>query len=351
MTLRLGLVSLLALAIAAPVAATPTARPARTGTEEAAETAVALLHAAVEAPRRISFVAQVQLLSIGSHGSTASIFRVEHRAPDLTRRWYLAPQNLYGDFTISRAHTTYAIDVRSRRVVVTPHDAFGLHFGWSRNLPLLVANYRPAIGPDDEVAGRPTDVVTLVNRYTGATTMRLWVDERTDLMLRREIYSSDGSVVLQMRFDAVRFTNAIPLATFTLPAHYERTAGPNREMPSNDPLHVMAVSGLAVRAPRYLPEGFTPVAADLDNVKGVRTLHVLYSDGLRTISLFENARGAAVDMSGYHPVSTTVGALSAQYVEDGPTTLLAWSQGALHFALVGDLNRDELERIAASLAQ
>jgi len=40
---------------------------------------------------------------------------------------------------------------------------------------------------------------------------------------------------------------------------------------------------------------------------------------------------------------------TAQYVEQGPTTLLAWSEHGLHFALVGELSRTELIKIAASV--
>lgn len=314
------------------------------------EGALTLLQATVAAPRHVSFVAQVELLTIGAHGSQASVFRVEHRAPDLTRRWYVSPPNLYGDWTLSRGTSTYAVDVRRRHVVVTPNETFGLHYGWSRNIGLLMHNYAPVAGPTQQVAGRTVRTIALVNRYTGATTMRLWIDAQTNVTLRREVYASTGSLVSQMRFDEVRFTAEIPSATFALPAHYSTTHGPSRGVPSDNPASIMALAGFPARAPHYLPEGFTPVAADLAQENGIRTLHLLYSDGLRTVSLFENARGAAVDMSGYRASSFSIGSVHGETVDEGSTTLLAWSQGSLHFALVGDLNRDELERIAASIS-
>jgi negative regulator of sigma E activity len=316
---------------------------------ERTETALSLLHAAVDAPQHVSFVGQVELLEIGSHGSEASIFRVEHRAPDLTRRWYLAPRNLYGDSTISRSDTVYAIDVEHKQIVVTQNEAFGIHFGWARNLGLLIQNYRPVSEPDQTVAGRPVDVIRLVNRYSGATTMRLWTDENTNLMLRREVYASDGSVVLQMHFDSVRFTNDIPVSTFATPKGYRIVNGPSRGAATNNPYTVIAKAGFTPRAPHYLPEGFVAVGADLADQKGVHILHLLYSDGLRTVSLFENAKGAAVDASGYRTQRLSVGHLSVQAVDQGATTLLAWSDGRLHYALVGDLGESELEKIAASI--
>lgn len=311
--------------------------------------ALALLQRAADSPRHISFVGQVELLTIGSHGSQASIFHVEHRAPDLTRRWYISPPDLYGDWEVARGNTTYAVDVTRRRIVVTHNEAFGVHYGWRHDLTLLQHNYSAVLGPPAEVTGHRAQTVSLVNRYTGATTMRLWIDAATGLMLQRQVFSTNGALVVQMHFDDVRFTNDIPASTFSLPRNYATVAGPSRGVPSTDPARVMAQAGFAAREPRYLPEGFVPIAADLADENGVRTLHLLYSDGLRTVSLFENARGAAVDMSGYRPVPVTDGALRGEAVEEGPTTLLAWSQGNLHFALVGDLNREELEKIARSL--
>ncbi len=342
MTLRRTLTLLLVLAAGAQ---------AQAATAQTDAKAIALLHAAAEAPLHVSFVAQVELLTIGSHGSDASVFRVDHRAPNLTRRWYLAPSNLYGDWVLSRGGSTYAVDVKRRRIVVTRNDAFGVHVGWRHNLALLTRNYAPVMGRDAQVAGRPVHTISLVNRYTGLTTMRLWIDAATGLMLQRQVYATNGSLVVQMHFDDVRPTNGIPPSTFDLPSNYAQIAGPSHGIPDDDPNRVIARCGFQSRVPHYLPEGFTPVAADLGNESGVRTLHILYSDGLRTVSLFENARGAAVDMSGYHPVALTVGPLNVESVDRGPTTLLAWSQGSLHYALVADLTREDLEKIALSLAR
>ena len=311
--------------------------------------ALALLQAAAEAPRHVSFTGQVEFLTIGAHGSQASVFRVDHLAPGLTRRWYVSPPNLHGDWAVSRGNSIYSVDVKHRRIVFTPNESFGLHYGWDRNLSLLTRNYEPVVGAPTQIAGRSAYTIALVNRYTHATTMRVWIDAQTDLMLERQIYTSNGSLVAQMLFDSVRFTGAIPVSTFTLPSNYTIAPGPSRGLPSIDPSDIMARAGFAVRAPHYLPEGFTPIAADLAQENGVRTLHLLYSDGLRTFSLFENARGSAVDMSGYRQTPFAIGSVRGQLVDRGAEMLLAWSQGSLHFALVGDLSRDELERIAASI--
>jgi hypothetical protein len=169
--------------------------------------------------------------------------------------------------------------------------------------------------------------------------------------LQKERYSPTGSVSHQMRFENIRFTNDLPSQLFQVPSSgYSRVNGPSHGIPSNDLQAVVRTAGFKALGPKYLPEGFLPIAGDVSEIKGVRTLHLLYSDGLRTVSLFENARGAAVDMSAYKVEQTSVRSHSAQYVVDGPTTLLAWAQNNLHFALVGEISRSELTRIASSVA-
>jgi len=277
------------------------------------------------------------------------LFRVEHLAPDKTRRWYLAPESLYGDSIISRGTMEYDVDVHRNRVVVARNDALDDQVALDDNFGLLLHNYNAVMAPDTSVAGRRAYQVLLVNKYTGETVIRLAVDAQTKLVLERDRFGSTGTVTGQMRFEQVRFTSAIPEQTFEIPSGMKQIRGQDESLPSNDLRAVVKAAGFRALGPKYLPEGFVPMAGEVNDVKGVRTLHLLYSDGLRTVSLFENARGAAVDMSRYTAHATKIRSHDAQYVRDGSTTLLAWTDGNLHFALVGELTLAELVRIGSSV--
>ncbi|MEO9263427.1 MAG: DUF4367 domain-containing protein [Candidatus Baltobacteraceae bacterium] len=314
-----------------------------------AEAPGALLRQAMEAPSNTSYVGEVQTLRFGAQKSDAAIYRIEHRAPDLTRRWYLAPQDLYGDSIISRGETTYSIDVNRARVVVTRDDSIDDQVAQDDNFALLNANYVAVYGPDETLDGRPVKIVLLNNKHTGETTMRVRIDQQTKLVVSKEQYASNGSLVAQTRFQALRYTNSIPTAIFDVPKTMPRVSGPSRGIPSNNLAGLVKSAGFAAQGPKYLPEGFVPAAGDIAEIKGVRSLHLLYSDGIRTVSLFQNAKNVAVDMSRYRPSDTRVENNDAQYVQEGPTTLLAWSEAGLHLALVGDLNLEELKKIAASV--
>jgi len=299
----------------------------------------------------ISYAGRLENVRFGSSRSEATIYRIEHRAPNLTRRWYIAPQSLYGDWTVMRGSQSYNVDVRHRQVIVSTNAVVGDQVTLADNVGLLMSNYRPLLGSPDTIAGRPAAEIALMNRYTGQIAMRVWIDKQTHLVLEKESYAPNGSVIAHMRFDKIRYANDLPAAIFEAPrlTGFAIVRGLSHGAPTNDFGSVVRAAGFQARSPKYLPEGFLPVTGDVSDIKGIRTLHLLYSDGIRTISLFENNRGAAVDLSRYKAQSTRVENHDAQYVQDGPTTLLTWAETGLHFTLVGDLSRTELARIAASV--
>ena len=317
----------------------------------AQENANRLLRAGIDAPNSVSYVGQVQNVEFGQTRADATIFRIEHKSPDLTRRWYVAPQSLYGDSIISHGDTSYNVDVKHNRIIVSKDDAIDDQVAMDDNFSLLSHNYRSVLGPDETIAGRRTLSVLLVNKYTGQTVMRVWLDAETNLVLQKERYANNGSITYQMRFDQIRYTNAMPSAIFDVPRKgFARLRGADHGAPSSDIANIVRMAGFPARFPQHIPNGFTPVEGVVADVKGVRTIHLLYSDGVRTISLFENAHDSAVDMSRYQVHTADVHGNEARYVNEGPTTLLAWGQGGLHFTLVGELSRDELLKIAGSIA-
>lgn len=316
----------------------------------AAQPAMDALRAAIAAPKHVSYIGEMQVLRFGAHASQAEIYRIEHRAPNLTRRWYVAPQALYGDSIISRGEHTYSIDVKHDVVTTTEDDALDDQIAEDDNFAVLAANYSAAFGPVETLDGRPVRDILVTNKYTGQVTMRVKIDTHTNVVLDKEIYAANGSLAAQTRFEHIRYTNDIPPGIFAIPRGMRVIVGPTRAIPSNNVANLVKQAGFAARGPKYLPEGFTPVEGDVSVVRGVRTLQLLYSDGIRSVSLFQNHGNAATGFAKMRARATKIGTHDAKYAEDGPTTLLAWSAGGLHFTLVGDLSREELVKIAASVS-
>jgi outer membrane lipoprotein-sorting protein len=339
---RLGLaLGLLALGLPAPgSAATPASAPdGRT-----------LVIAAVAAPKHVSFVGQVSTIRSGGVNAFAVVETIQHRAPDQTRRTFLAPQSLYGQYVISRGADSWDVDESRKRVVITENKAAVDPVEVVDDVALVDTNYRAMRTASDNVADRRTDVVDLINRYTGERTMRLWIDSETHVVLAKEAYHSDGSLAWRTRYDAIRYTDAIPAELFrqSVPDDFVRVRGRSYEQPT-DFAQAAASAGFKPITPKYLPEGFSLFGANVSTIRGIRSLHLIYSDGIRPVSLFENPTDRAIDFGTMKTHTTSFDGHSASYVRDGPTLLLAWREHGLAFALVGDLELREMVSIATSV--
>lgn len=313
------------------------------------EPADGLVFDAMTAPASISYAATVQVVNIGNQDSQAWVYRVEHRAPDLTERTYLSPPRLHGDEIVTRGRQSDFVDVHHRRIFATQNSAAGDQIARDDNYLLLRANYRAVKQSPEAFAGRPVRDVALINKYTNHVTMVVRVDEQTKLVLDKQLFSADGSLVHEVRFEDVRISPNVPDSDFDLPRGYATVREPSYAVPSKDVAGIVRNAGFSARVPSFLPDGFSAVDGHVIDVKHVPTLHVLFSDGIRTVSLFESAGDAAVDMQSLHPHALSLSGRDARYAEQGPDALLAWSDGTLHFALLGDLRLEELKRIAASL--
>src|SRR5437667_5974978 len=96
-----------------------------------------LLRQAVDAYSKLSYVGQIQNVDFGTSRANAVLFRIEHRAPNFTRRWYLAPASLYGDSIISRGTMEYDVDVHKSRIVVARNNALDDQVALDDNFGLL----------------------------------------------------------------------------------------------------------------------------------------------------------------------------------------------------------------------
>lgn len=304
---------------------------------------------AMVAPQSVSYVGSVQAVSIANDGSQAYVYRIEHRAPNLTLRTYLSPPRLRGDEIVTRGQQSSFVDVRHRRVQASDNAAADDQIARDDNYLLMRANYRAVKRSAESFDGRQVRDVALINKYTNRVTMFVRIDEQTKLVLDKQQFASDGSMIDEMRFEDVRVNSVVPDADFSVPHDFAVVPGPSFGVPSKDVSEVVRSAGFSARVPTFLPDGFSPVDGHVIAVKRIPTLHVLFSDGIRTVSLFESSGSADLDLRPMHPRTVSVSGHDARYAEQGPTALLAWADGSLHFALLGDLRLEELKRIAASL--
>jgi sigma-E factor negative regulatory protein RseB len=145
-------------------------------------------------------------------------------------------------------------------------------------LPAPDAAWALDLGPTAEVAGRPALVVR-ARDDDGRVRARFFVDEATDVLLRRDVLGRDGRVVRSVRFIQVRLATGTP----AVPTPPPPTPGP----PAVDDVP------RSFRAPEELAPGFRLLGRYLHPDGAVQ---LFYADGLFTLSVFEQE--GVVDWSG-----------------------------------------------------
>ena len=160
----------------------------------------ALLSAAISAPSDVSYVGVVEVVRMGSHAAEAEVYRVEHRAPNLTRRVYTAPSGLSGDSVVSKGDLAFSIDAKRHRIVETRNGALDDPLALNADYALLLENYRVSRKGSEVFDGRRAIDLVLINKFTRRITMLVRIDEASKLVLDKEEFAPDGSLVSELRF-------------------------------------------------------------------------------------------------------------------------------------------------------
>jgi negative regulator of sigma E activity len=306
-----------------------------------------LVSQASTAPGTLTYSGVVQSIVFDNDNAEAVVYRIEHRAPDVTERVYLAPEKLKGNMVLVRGARGYFVDPKRHRVVETLNDAVLDPVDRAEDYALVRLNYRTNARSDESFDGRRVKVVGLTNKYTGTTTMVMRIDRSTKLVLDRQEYSVGGTLLSETRFQEVRFAASLPDADFQLPGGYTTVNGPQFGTSTRNVSQLAGTAGFAARVPKSLPEGFAAIEGHVSKERAGPTVHVLYSDGIRTVSIFENANGSSIPTPDATP--THVGHNDGEYLQRGRNMLLTWNDGTRQYTLVGDVGIDELKKLAASL--
>ena len=210
-----------------------------------------------------------------------------------------------------------------------------------RLLQALVDSYSLRRADPGRCAGRTAEVVEAVR--DGDVAGRFWVDRESGLLLRREVYDDEGRRVRSSAFvDLLLGESGPPMADGT---SRPSSRGSRRAVPLGR-LADMRDDGWHV--PTELPGGLRLFeartgAGDRDG----RVLHLAYSDGLSTASLFVQS-GTPGDRPPEGFVQRDVGG-HATWVRDGAPERVVWGGGGRVWTLVTDAPVNDVDAVVAAL--
>jgi len=311
------------------------------------------LREAQAAEQNLCFRATVNTATFGGAGPASSQVIV-CRKPGAGRWEYQAPA-LRGWVVIEKGSDVIRLDPARRTATVERAPAGGTA------LDLLLKNHEVTAEKAEDVAGRMADVLAVRERQTGRLAKKLWVDQETALVVRSESYDSDGKLASLTVYDRIEWNPKLEDSLFEVPAGWQRVGADDDRERHWDRDALSKEVGFEVREPAYVPAGYTLDGFHLFRCRrGIPSAHLRYVDGLRSVSIFEQAGGCP---RGGGPAGKGGGKgrgggrgrggggwrCGCELVAGQQGEMLVKHTDGMTLILVGHLPKAELEKIADSI--
>lgn len=215
--------------------------------------------------------------------------------------------------------------------------------GRAEALRLLARNYALATAGSATVAGREVDLVEVRHREdtgAGALAARFWLDRDSGVLLRREAYDESGRTVRASSFLDVSIGEPVRMPDVALRL-------PDAEDGRMGPQGVAAMRAQGWFCPRELAEGLILLEARALEDDSGPIVHLVYSDGLATVSVFEQ-RGH-LDGSALEGFRTARLGDGVVHVRDGMPRHVVWVAEGTVYTVVADASAETTAAVVAAL--
>jgi sigma-E factor negative regulatory protein RseB len=312
------------------VAAGPALAAPREDPEEAA--ALVLLTEAAQASRTLSYSGTQYVATWGPAATTTTLVEVQH-APGRGARVRTTAE------TDAREPVVLASGVLDEQLLDVLRDRYVLRLAGQGHCAGRAAHvveaHRPgAAGSESTVAGR------------------FWIDHETGLLLRREVFDRQGR---RLRSSAFLDLDVRPASSAVLPVLLRSAAGQHDAGEPVAPARLRRLRAEGYAVPERLPGGFVLFDARSRVHDGSRSgadgggevLHLAYSDGLSTTSLFSQPG----ELGGTPPAGFRPRAVAGEQVwasGDAPQRMV-WPGGGRVWTLVSDAPDDAVTEAVGAL--
>jgi sigma-E factor negative regulatory protein RseB len=235
------------------------------------------------------------------HGADASVMRIVHRVDGGVATERITAMDEVGREIIRSGDEITCIFPDQNEVLVETRtdDNQGtspLRKQFARDARFDDRLYRLAIASGGKLVGRDTRVVTIRPTDNFRYGYRLWLDRATAMPLKVQVAADDGIVVEQLLFSDISLPDRIPASavqpSVTIDSFTWRRSKP-------DVAVAQAGSPVASWRATALPPGFTLQAVRAQRAGATATPleHLVYSDGVATVSVFIEAGVSPVEQA------------------------------------------------------
>lgn len=210
--------------------------------------------------------------------------------------------------------------------------------------------YSVRIVPSGRIAGRESRALEFSPRHAGTRPRRLvWVDAETGLILRTEVYGTDNRLSWLSVFEELDYHPAFDASAFRMQVPAGARVVESDAGPCLEPADAGILAGLPAPLPAYLPQGFVRQCIRARRQNGYGEIQVIFGDGLSVLSLFASTSFHDPGVGSAAAPVAALGAGTGRWHVKGLVSGLSWREPWAHLALLGELSRSELYRVASSV--
>jgi sigma-E factor negative regulatory protein RseB len=157
-------------------------------------------------------------------------------------------------------------------------DKPGLHPILPENLDKLVDLYTIKQLGDERIAGRETSVLKVEPKDDYRYGYKYWLDNDTGVLLKCDLLDENDEIVEQMMYTFFKDHTDVPASAFSIPeleGYAQQVLNKDKGKPADTGWHVADI-----------PDGFMLTQSSVRSSEEGESLHLLYSDGLASVSVF-----------------------------------------------------------------
>jgi len=213
----------------------------------------------------------------------------------------------------------------------------------SQALALLTDQYTLRVADPIRCIGREATVVEATPIDGDRVAGRFWIDDQSGLLLRHELYDSAGHAVRSTSFlDLDVVTGSSPPRTLSTT---NQSTPQDRGLLDADDLEDLRDDGWVL--PAVLPSGMVLYRARAVDVDGGEAVHLTYSDGLFSLSLF--AQRGQLDASELRGFSAEKVGTAEVHTRSGLYRQVVWAAGDTVYTIVSDTPDTRLMQVVEVL--
>lgn len=287
-------------------------------------TGMHLLDRAAAAGLDTSYQGVELIAQSGVTGTVTMISNVWHRDAGLTITQTSEATVLAGN----QPYVAYDGDTRA------PEGVFGVT---KTLVGLLGSHYTAVFRGTGTAVNRPALIVEL-DRPDGSLAARFWLDSKTLVPLRRDVFDTSAQLISEDAFVQVQFGSltTAPTAGAPIQSEWSRVGAPAKLLAE--------LNGQGWKLSAALPGGLSLYEAAQSQTGSGEVVDLDYSDGLSVISLFVQ-RGTLAKTGGWQPVSVRGHVV---YVAGRSIT---WTGRGFVYTMIADAPPRTVEDVIVSLPQ